>query len=103
MRGVLIPCPPYKAAYFIRKQKVKQEACFEEFVPEHLDTKGWLSDTDNMRSLFESQRPTDGAFRIVGAVAIDGRCSVFYVGSIGSLFGRFQRKGCAYGIYAKFA
>ena len=73
--------------WLIRKHKVKQEACFEEFMPEHLDTKGWLSYTDNMRSLFESQRPTDGAFRIVGAVAIDGRCSV-----------RWQ-----YGIYAKFA
>jgi hypothetical protein len=85
----------------IHKQKVKQGACLEGFMPEPLDTKGWLSYTGNIRNLFKSQRLTDDAFRIVGVVAIDKRCSMLYSGSMESLFGRFGAKVAYRGIYAK--
>ena len=52
---------------------------------------------DNVRSLFESQRLTDGAFRIVSAVTIDEMRSVFYAGRMESLFGRFGAKVASMG------
>jgi len=45
-----------------------------------------------MRSLLESHRLVDTAFWAASAVAIDEMRSVFYAGSMGSLFGRFSAK-----------
>jgi G3E family GTPase len=40
-----------------------------------------------MRDLLESQRRTDGIFRIAGIMAIDESRFVLYAGSMGSQFG----------------
>jgi len=42
-----------------------------------------------MRSLFESQRRTDNAFRIADAVAIDESHLVLYAGNMKGLVGQF--------------
>ena len=57
-----------------------------------LTSKAILLQTINMKSLFESQRRTDNAFRIAGAVAIDESHLVLYAGSMKGLVGQFGVK-----------
>jgi len=57
-----------------------------------IDTKDWLLYAGRMRSLLESHRLVDTAFWTASAVAIDEMCSMFYAGSMGSLFGWFSTK-----------